>query len=87
MFLINLNKYIYIYVYIILFISLAFVGLTSYTMARSFFQVYGMTIDTIMLCYAEDADVHKDDLSQGYMGPGLRNVLHIKGPMIHSPKG
>jgi hypothetical protein len=62
------------------FVPLAMLALSAYTMARCFLGVYGMAIDTIMLCFCEDLDEYGHDKEElYYMGPDLRHAMGYKG--------
>ena len=56
---------------------IVFVGVIAYSIARNFLSIYGMAIDTIMLCYCEDMSVNKKDISRAYLGKPLRKALGV----------
>ena len=61
------------------FIPMSVVALFSFIMANNFLGIYGMAIDTIMLCFCEDLSVNKNSTDNYYMGDDLRKAIGQKG--------
>jgi len=51
----------------------------AFTIARGFLSMYGMAIDTIVLCFCEDLEAGDKDKDHDYfMGPSLRSAMGLK---------
>ncbi len=60
-------------------IPIIVIGIIAYFMAVSLLSVYGMAIDTIMLCYCEDCDRNKADMTKCYVGSPIRKAIGLAG--------
>ena len=57
------------------FVPLAVVGLIALVIAHCFLGIYGMTIDTIFICFCEDC-IHNDGVEKPYfMSKGLMEFV------------
>jgi len=55
---------------------IVFIVVGSYFIAKAFFDVYAMAVDTLFLCFLEDLERNDGSLERPYyMSSGLRNIL------------